>query len=235
MFVHSLGYAAFLIDPITWAVLAIAGVALVRTPRPTRLTGATGARLPPPPRHHRLRLHSGERRLEGARGPAAADLYAVPEHRRLRAGGVALLDGRRGQHRRAARPDRGAAALLLPAGRARRQGHRDRLRSAVLDDHRRGARRAAVRLADRRSDQRRPARPGPRPDRDRRPLGADALRVHGHAVPARRARQGLLRVHDRQRPAGDPAHGAARRRPRTRARRACSSAPTSPACRSCSG
>lgn len=35
MFVHSLGYAAFLIDPITWAVLAIAGVALVRVPRPS--------------------------------------------------------------------------------------------------------------------------------------------------------------------------------------------------------
>ena len=33
MFVHSLGYAAFLIDPITWAVLAIAGAALVRAPR----------------------------------------------------------------------------------------------------------------------------------------------------------------------------------------------------------
>jgi O-antigen ligase len=35
MFVHSLGYAAFLIDPITWAVLAIAGAALVRAPRPS--------------------------------------------------------------------------------------------------------------------------------------------------------------------------------------------------------
>ena len=35
MFVHSLGYAAFLIDPITWAVLAIAGAALVRVPRPS--------------------------------------------------------------------------------------------------------------------------------------------------------------------------------------------------------
>jgi hypothetical protein len=34
MFVHSLGYAAFLIDPITWAVLAVAGAALVRAPRP---------------------------------------------------------------------------------------------------------------------------------------------------------------------------------------------------------
>ncbi|MEZ5074861.1 MAG: hypothetical protein R2691_08530 [Solirubrobacterales bacterium] len=33
MVVHSLGYAAFLIDPITWAVLAIAGAALVRAPR----------------------------------------------------------------------------------------------------------------------------------------------------------------------------------------------------------
>ncbi len=33
MFVHSLGYAAFLIDPITWAVLAIAATALVRAPR----------------------------------------------------------------------------------------------------------------------------------------------------------------------------------------------------------
>jgi len=33
MFVHSLGYAAFLTDPITWTVLAIAGVALVRAPR----------------------------------------------------------------------------------------------------------------------------------------------------------------------------------------------------------
>ena len=35
MFVHSLGYAAFLIDPITWAVLAIAGAGLVRAPRPS--------------------------------------------------------------------------------------------------------------------------------------------------------------------------------------------------------
>jgi O-antigen ligase len=33
MFVHSLGYAAFLIDPITWALLAIAGAALARAPR----------------------------------------------------------------------------------------------------------------------------------------------------------------------------------------------------------
>jgi O-Antigen ligase len=32
MLVHSLGYAAFLIDPITWAVLAIATAALVRAP-----------------------------------------------------------------------------------------------------------------------------------------------------------------------------------------------------------
>ncbi|MEZ5155552.1 MAG: hypothetical protein R2718_05520 [Solirubrobacterales bacterium] len=35
MLVHSLGYAAFLIDPITWAVLAIAGAALARAPRPS--------------------------------------------------------------------------------------------------------------------------------------------------------------------------------------------------------
>ncbi|HEX2388576.1 MAG TPA: O-antigen ligase family protein [Solirubrobacterales bacterium] len=35
MFVHSLGYAAFLIDPITWAVLAIAGAALLPAPRPS--------------------------------------------------------------------------------------------------------------------------------------------------------------------------------------------------------
>ncbi len=236
MFVHSLGYAAFLIDPITWAVLAIAGAALrPRPPPPGRLIGGAGARLPPPPRHHRLRLHGRERRLEGARGPAAAALHAVSDHRRLRAGRAALLDRGRRQHRHPARADRGAAALLLPARRARRQGDRDRLRGAVLDDDDRRPGRAAVRVADRRPDQRRSARPGPRPDRDRRALGADALRVHGHAVPPRRARQGLLRVHDRQRPAGDPADGDAGRRRSTRARRDCCSAPTWPGCRSCSG
>ena len=36
MLVHSLGYAAFFIDPITWVVLAIAATALVRAPVPAR-------------------------------------------------------------------------------------------------------------------------------------------------------------------------------------------------------
>ncbi len=39
MIVHSLGYAAFLTDPITWAVLAIAGAALVPAPRDDERSG----------------------------------------------------------------------------------------------------------------------------------------------------------------------------------------------------
>jgi hypothetical protein len=39
MLVHSLGYAAFLTDPITWAVLAIAVAALVPAPRATKRSG----------------------------------------------------------------------------------------------------------------------------------------------------------------------------------------------------
>ncbi len=34
MFVHTLGYAAFLVDPITWVVLALAASTLVRAPNP---------------------------------------------------------------------------------------------------------------------------------------------------------------------------------------------------------
>jgi hypothetical protein len=39
MLVHSLGYAAFLTDPITWAVLAIAAAALVPAPRTAERSG----------------------------------------------------------------------------------------------------------------------------------------------------------------------------------------------------
>jgi putative inorganic carbon (HCO3(-)) transporter len=38
MFVHSLGYAAFLVDPITWVVLALAASALVKAPPTQRQT-----------------------------------------------------------------------------------------------------------------------------------------------------------------------------------------------------
>ena len=86
------------------------------------------------------------------------------------------------------------------------------LRGAVLDRDDRRPDRAAVRRPDRRAAERRGARSRPGPDRDRRALGADPLRVHGHPLPPRRARQGLLRLHDRQRAAGDPADGAAGRR-----------------------
>ena len=40
MLVHSLGYAAFFIDPITWVVLAVAATALVRAPSTTQKTAA---------------------------------------------------------------------------------------------------------------------------------------------------------------------------------------------------
>jgi hypothetical protein len=42
MLVHSLGYAAFLTDPITWALLAISAAALAPAPR------SALARVPPP-------------------------------------------------------------------------------------------------------------------------------------------------------------------------------------------
>ncbi len=38
MFVHSIGYAAFFVDPITWVVLALAAAALVRAPSAPRQT-----------------------------------------------------------------------------------------------------------------------------------------------------------------------------------------------------
>ena len=73
MVVHSLGYAAFLTDPITWAVLAIAAGrsapaalpgrrALPPGSRPRRRAGRSRARLPAPARHDGRRLHRGERR-----------------------------------------------------------------------------------------------------------------------------------------------------------------------------
>ena len=51
-------------------------------------------------------------------------------------------------------------------------------------------------------------------DLDRRPLGADDVRVPAHPVPARGARPRLLRDHDPQRPGHDRAHRRARRRRR---------------------
>ena len=224
-------------DPITWALLAIAGAALrPRPPPPAAAVGAPRARLPAPPRHHRRRLHGGERRSRSCSRSLLLPLYT----------------------RYLTTADYGAAEVLFAAvvaasivirlglieallrfyykaGETRRRVVATGFAALLLVDDDRRPGRAALRGADRRTARRRPARPGPRPDRDRRPLGADALRVHGHAVPARRARQGLLRVHDRQRPAGDPADRGARRRRSTRGRRACCSAATWPGCRSCSG
>ena len=83
-----------------------------------------------------------------------------------------------------------------------------------------------VRRADLRSAARPTPAPGPGADRDRRPLGADDVRVPAHPVPARGAGPGLLRDHDPQRPGDDPAHRRPRRRRATRAPAACCSAAT---------
>ena len=68
-------------------------------------------------------------------------------------------------------------------------------------------------LLDPKTAAERAGRPGA--DLDRRPLGADDVRVPADPVPARGAGPGLLRDHDRQR----PGHDRADRRPRRRRRR----------------
>ena len=135
MLVPSLGYAGFVIDPATWALLGL-GVALRRSARP-RYRG--DVRVPAPPRDHGRRVHGLERALEADRGLPAAGLHRLPDAGRLRRrrGDAGLGD--RGQHRRPPRPDRGAAALLLPRRRAPRSG--------------------SSRPASRRSSGRRPRRP----------------------------------------------------------------------------
>ena len=181
-------------------------------------------RLPAPPGDHRRGLYGVERSLEADRGRAAAALHAVPDPGRLRRGRGPVRRGDRRQHRRPAGRDRGAAALLLQADEdpdevvatsSRRCSGRPRGGADALP--------FAEPISEALLDQLR-RRPGP--DRDRRPLGAHPLRVPADALPPRRAGPGLLRLHDGQRPGGDPGDGLCWWWSATRARRGCCSAPT---------
>ena len=130
MLVHSLGYAAFTIDPATWALLG-SGCAAARrvaapsvagrgagipTARPaaSRRLARRDVRVPAPAGDDRRRLHGLERALEADRGLPAADLHALPDAERLRRGGGDARLGDRREHRRPARGHRGDPALLLP-------------------------------------------------------------------------------------------------------------------------
>ena len=195
------------------------GLSLAAGPGPRRPIGFSRVRIPAPPGDDRRRLHRGERRLEADRGRAAAALHALPDPGRLRRRRGDVRRGRRRQHRRPLRHDRGAAALLLQGRRGPGAGRRHLLRGALLALHGGGADRPALRRADLRSAARRPGRRTQRPggrrtraDRDRRPLGADDDGVPAHPVPARGARPRLLRDDDPQRAGGDRADRRARRR-----------------------
>ncbi len=83
MIVHSLGYAGFIIDPATWALLAL-GVALHPGREARTAGGVAPGGVPAPTRDHRRRLHGVERRLEADRGLPAADLHGLPDPQRLR-------------------------------------------------------------------------------------------------------------------------------------------------------
>ena len=91
------------------------------------------------------------------------------------------------------------------------------LRPLLVLDGRRADRPALRRTAG--GSAARPGNPGPAAhlhrtgaDRDRRPLGGDAVRIPAHPLPPRRACSRLLPHHDRQR----PRHDRADRRPRRR-------------------
>ena len=94
LLVHTMAYAGFFQDPITWVLMAIgaslaaAAGAPVGAPRPQPRRAATVRRtpalgcprvgIPEATRHHRCRLHGGEHPLEADRGRAAAALHAAP-------------------------------------------------------------------------------------------------------------------------------------------------------------
>ena len=79
MLVHTVGYGAFLTDPITWAILAIGCGA----GRPAAHLARD--RLPAPPGDDGRGIHGLERPLEADRGRAAAALHALPLARRITA------------------------------------------------------------------------------------------------------------------------------------------------------
>ena len=94
LLVHTMAYAGFFQDPITWVLMAVgaslAPPAAHRRARPTRGAGRRSpgpgvgsprVGIPEATRHHRRRLHGGEHPLEADRGRAAAALHAAPRHR----------------------------------------------------------------------------------------------------------------------------------------------------------
>ncbi len=81
LLVHTLAYAGFFEDPITWVLLAVGGsLALRAGPRRPRRRRQR-VRIPAPPGDDRRRLHGGEHPLEADRGRAAAALHALPDAR----------------------------------------------------------------------------------------------------------------------------------------------------------
>ena len=144
MVVHSLGYAAFTIDPATWALLGL-WVALRRAgPSPRRaLTSAAAPAVARPPeplvrrpsprwfgRGSRVMFEylrrlattgaaytaSSRRGLEADRGLPLARLHALSDAERLRRGGGDALVGDRREHHRAVRDHRGDPSVLRPRG-----------------------------------------------------------------------------------------------------------------------
>ena len=126
LLVHTIGYAGYLTDPITWVLLAV---------------GAALAPSPLPPLSNLLRALIGYLRRLATTGAAytassvLSKLIAVallPLYTRLPlAGGLRRGRGAdrrrdRGQHRHPPRDHRGAAALLLRARRGPRPGRQDR-------------------------------------------------------------------------------------------------------------
>ena len=101
LLVHTMAYAGFFEDPITWVLLA-AGASLAARPGPRRDVVSRRVGIPAPPRDDRRRLHRGEHPLEADRGRAAAALHALPDPRRLRRRRGDVRRGGRGQHRRSA-------------------------------------------------------------------------------------------------------------------------------------
>ena len=116
LLVHTMAYAGFFEDPITWVLLAVGRLACAG-PGPRRDVGSPRVGIPPPPSDDRRRLHGGEHHLEADRGRAAAALHALPDPGRLRRRRGAVRRGGRRQHRHPPRHDRGAAALLLQGRR----------------------------------------------------------------------------------------------------------------------
>ena len=118
---HTIGYAGFLTDPLTWALLAV-GSALATLGR---------ERIPTAPGDDGRRLHGFQRPLEALRGRAAAALHAAPHDQRVRRRRGLAPRGDRGRDRLPPRPDRGPAALLLQVRRGAGRGGQDRVRGAA--------------------------------------------------------------------------------------------------------